>query len=381
MDDHRYSTPIIYLQRQNCFVSAASAVLPTLSDTGSSCDFGKTRREERARTASAEFRDSEKNYDAAQRMREISHEKKLSDKRVCRDAWAFKQETSRYVARGAQTLQSKPATRTKASLKLKKKPAKNCSDSSNRTRPFILFCRDLSGTTAVKWQRWERENDRKMEPKKKQGSLRQAADNCSPHFCFYWRGENVVSESLIYLTGDTIKHDHHALQEFTHLALGRASARGVKASTISLSFPTGPRDGLEQGKGESDRETGVLSQALKRANYQGFNFSIAKDMVEYMSENHCNKQRKYILVEKVDRIAALHWMMTSRPFLVQGSITNARLLESMSFKHGAWLASAPHAEKGRQGSALTAMWLALALCTSVNQDLKNLGPRLAIMSS
>ncbi|GFS27083.1 hypothetical protein ElyMa_001739100 [Elysia marginata] len=33
-----------------------------------------------------------------------------------------------------------------------------------------LFCRDLNGTTAVKWQRWERGDSRNMEPKKKRGS-------------------------------------------------------------------------------------------------------------------------------------------------------------------------------------------------------------------
>ena len=40
--------------------------------------------------------------------------------------------------------------------------------------------------------------------------------------------------------------------------------------------------GSEHGKGESDGETGILSQALKRATHQGINFPSAKEMVDFL---------------------------------------------------------------------------------------------------
>ncbi|GFR95976.1 hypothetical protein ElyMa_006286100 [Elysia marginata] len=141
-----------------------------------------------------------------------------------------------------------------------------------------------------------------------------------PIVSFYRRGENVVRESLIFLTDDTT-YDHHAVQEFTHRVGELRKKLQVKKLTIWSDgaasqykgrggfhdltlLPHQPQRcyyGSEHGIGESDGETGVLSQALKRATYQGFNFSTAKDMVEYMSENHGYQQRQYLLVESMDR--------------------------------------------------------------------------------
>ena len=49
--------------------------------------------------------------------------------------------------------------------------------------------------------------------------------------------------------------------------------------------------GSEHGKGEADGETGVMSQALKRATYEGQNFRNAEDMATYLTENHGNDRR------------------------------------------------------------------------------------------
>ena len=39
----------------------------------------------------------------------------------------------------------------------------------------------------------------------------------------------------------------------------------------------------EHGKGEADGQTGLISQALKRATYEGKNFNNAQDMTEFLN--------------------------------------------------------------------------------------------------
>ena len=44
--------------------------------------------------------------------------------------------------------------------------------------------------------------------------------------------------------------------------------------------------GSEHGKGESDGETGVMSQAIRRAVYSGQNFKDAKDIADFMTRTY-----------------------------------------------------------------------------------------------
>ncbi|KAK3794433.1 hypothetical protein RRG08_047064 [Elysia crispata] len=79
-----------------------------------------------------------------------------------------------------------------------------CPVCCDRMWPFNVFCRDIYGMQEVKWQRWERNEEGKTEPKQKEGPLR--------------REDSVVRESLVLLLDDTT-HDHHVVQEFTQRAL------------------------------------------------------------------------------------------------------------------------------------------------------------------
>ncbi|KAK3789296.1 hypothetical protein RRG08_001686 [Elysia crispata] len=190
---------------------------------------------------------------------------------------------------------------------------------ADRMRPFHIFCRDIYNTPSVKWQHWERNGDGKMEPLLKEGSLRKAAyaaEIKSAHFgkhqitvhpvvCFYRSGYSVVRESLIFLSDGT-GHDHHTVREFTHRSVELLRTKiPIRKHTIWSDGAASQYKrcyyGSEHGKGEADGETGVLSQALKRANYQSYDFKNAKEMVEYLSQNYGTNTRKYILVDKIDR--------------------------------------------------------------------------------
>ncbi|XP_057679842.1 uncharacterized protein LOC130908437 [Corythoichthys intestinalis] len=127
-----------------------------------------------------------------------------------------------------------------------------------------------------------------------------------PIVCSYRCGDSVVREAHIFMTDD-IKHDHNAVNEFTKQSLSMISTKiTVKRLTMwsdgavsqyknkstlhdmTMLFHKAQRCyfGSDHGKGESDGETGFLSQVLRRAVYTGKIFRNAKDMVDYLSEKH-----------------------------------------------------------------------------------------------
>ncbi|KAG1662451.1 hypothetical protein GQR58_020948 [Nymphon striatum] len=111
-----------------------------------------------------------------------------------------------------------------------------------------------------------------------------------------------IRDSIIFLSDD-IQHDRQAVKEFTLRALELLKQKIVISKVTIWSdgaasqykgkgpFMTGYNAqrcyyGSEHGKGESDGETGVLSQALRRAVHEGFNFRNARDMVDYLTAHY-----------------------------------------------------------------------------------------------
>ncbi|KAK3741460.1 hypothetical protein RRG08_017589 [Elysia crispata] len=108
-----------------------------------------------------------------------------------------------------------------------------------------------------------------------------------PTVCFYKVGEVQMRHSMVFLSDD-ICHDYHAVHHFTLASIealakaaplvqrvyifsdGCAGQYKGKGTFADLSLYTGKRIqwvffGLEHGKGEADRETGVINRALDRA--------------------------------------------------------------------------------------------------------------------
>ncbi|KAK3767792.1 hypothetical protein RRG08_053938 [Elysia crispata] len=91
-------------------------------------------------------------------------------------------------------------------------------------------------------------------------------------FTAYWQYNQIKQCRQNPEEDDTI-HDHHVVHEFSQRTLAELR-KSIERRYYSS----------EHEKGESDGETGILSQALKRATRQGLNFDSAKDMVDYLGK-------------------------------------------------------------------------------------------------